>query len=307
MPVNTANTFGELLSETRQAHPIREPLYKQIEEQIETHLQIKARVVAFFTSFVWPVAIENTDADMIEEMLSNTEMEDRQLFLVLNSGGGDGLAAERIVNIFRTCGGGKFSVIVPKMAKSAATMICFGADRILLGPTSELGPIDPQIPKRDENGKVVDYQAAHEIIEAYEELLNKANTTRGRVEPYLQQLARFDARDIRRIKSSQNLAANIAVKALKSGMMSKASERDIRAKIKPFLDPKHSISHGRPIYHGVAKQAGLNVECFDFQCELWKSIWSLYIRLNYVVSNLESAKAIESVFTEYTASPLGTR
>ena len=87
-------------------------------------------------------------------------------------------------------------MIVPKMAKSAATMICFGADRILLGPTSELGPIDPQIPKRDESGKVVDYQAAHEIIEAYEELLTKANTTRGRVEPYLQQLARFDAREV---------------------------------------------------------------------------------------------------------------
>jgi hypothetical protein len=302
MPVNTANTYSELLSETSQTHLIREPLYRQIEEQIEATLRIKARVVSFFTSFVWPVAIENADADMIEEMLRNTEMEGRHLFLILNSGGGDGVAAERIVNIFRTCGGGNFSVIVPKMAKSAATMICFGADQILLGPTSELGPIDPQIPKRDETGTVVDYQAAHEIIEAYQELLRRANTTRGRVEPYLQQLARFDARDIRRIQSFQSLAADIAVKELKSGMLSKSSVSAIKTKIKPFLDPKHSISHGRPIYHVIAKQAGLNVNCLDYQGDLWKSIWSLYIRLTHAVTRRETAKVIESVFTEFAAA-----
>lgn len=193
-------------------------------------------------------------------------------------------------------------MIVPKMAKSAATMICFGADQILLGPTSELGPIDPQIPKRDESGRVVDYQAAHEIIEAYEELLRKANATRGRVEPYLQQLARFDARDVRRIQSFQTLAADIAVKELKSGMMSKSSVSMIKTKIKPFLDPKHSISHGRPIYHGIAQQAGLNVNCLDYQGDLWKSIWSLYVRLTYTVNSRESAKVMESVFTEFTAA-----
>jgi ATP-dependent protease ClpP protease subunit len=303
MPVSTSNTFGELLSETRQGHPIREPLYKEIEGLLEAQFKVKARVAAFFTSMVFPVAIENSDADMIEEMLQNTDLTGRHLFLILNSGGGDGLAAERIVNILRTCGGGTFSVIVPKMAKSAATMICFGADKILLGPTSELGPIDPQIPKRDESGRVADYQAAHEIIEAYEELLKQANTSQGRLEPYLQQLARFDARDIRRIKSSQNLAADIAVKELKSGMLAKLSVKNIRERIKPFLDPKHSISHGRPIYHNIAKQAGLNVECLDYRSDLWRSIWSLYIRLNFVVGNIESAKVIESLFTEYTASP----
>lgn len=307
MPVDTSNTYSELLSETRQSHLIREPLYTQIEDQIETTLGIKARVVAFFTSFVWPVAIENSDADMIEEVLRNTNMQGRHLVLILNSGGGDGVAAERIVNIFRTCGQGNFSVIVPKMAKSAATMICFGADRIYMGPTSELGPIDPQIPKRDEAGKVVDYQAAHEIIEAYEDLLKKANTTRGRVEPYLQQLARFDARDIRRIKSFQQLAADIALKELKSGMMSKTSEREIKKKIRPFLDPTHSIYHGRPIHHVIAKQAGLTVECLDYQGDLWKSVWSLYIRLTYTVNNIESAKVMESVFTEFTAGAYAGR
>lgn len=36
-----------------------------------------------------------------------------------------------------------FSVIVPWKAYSAGTMICLGADEILMSPMSELGPIDP--------------------------------------------------------------------------------------------------------------------------------------------------------------------
>jgi ClpP class serine protease len=148
-------------------------------------------VLAFFTSFFCPVVIQDNDADMIEEVLRNTDMDGRELVLLLNSPGGDGLAAERIVNICRSYSSGSFSVVVPKMAKSAATMICFGAKSILMSQTSELGPVDPQVPIRDDSGKVVDYQAAHEVIEAYNDLMRKANTTQGKVEPYLQQLARI--------------------------------------------------------------------------------------------------------------------
>ena len=80
--------------------------------------------------------------------------------------------------------------MVPRMAKSAATMICLGANEIIMSSTSELGPIDPQILIRDEQGKPVRYQAAHEIIDSYNELMDMANITKGRLEPFLQQLKR---------------------------------------------------------------------------------------------------------------------
>ena len=239
---------------------------------------------------------------MIEEVLQNSDMTDRELVLVLSSPGGEGLAAERIVNICRTYSRGSFSVIVPKMAKSAATMICFGAKRILMSDTSELGPVDPQVPIRDDSGKIIDYQAAHEVVEAYKELMMKANTTRGKVEPFLQQLARFDARDIRRIASAQKLSESIAIKSLKSGCLGKMSEAAIRAKIKPFLEPRHTISHGRPIYPEFAKQCGLTIDVIDATSQLWKSIWSLYVRINHLVSTTTAAKVIESQATHFVAS-----
>jgi ClpP class serine protease len=39
----------------------------------------------------------------------------------------------------------KLRVIVPNIAKSAATLFALGADEILMGYLSELGPIDPQV------------------------------------------------------------------------------------------------------------------------------------------------------------------
>jgi len=292
-PVKTANTFRDLLAETGQGHEIRRPLYVQMEDQIEKQLGKRARVLAFFTSFGYPVIIEDSDADMIEEVLRNTDMDGRELFLVLNSPGGSGLAAERIVNICRTYGAGEFSVIVPKMAKSAATMICFGAKTILMSPTSELGPVDPQVPIRDDSGKTYQYQAAHEILEAYNDLLKQANGTKGRVEPYLQQLARIDAREIRGIISAQQLAEKITVSSLKSGCLKHLTEKDIRTKVKAFLDPRYTISHGRPIYQDVAVTCGLDVTPVDIKSDLWASVWGLYVRLNHLTQTT-ATKVVES-------------
>ena len=40
-----------------------------------------------------------------------------------------------------------FVIVVPRHAKSAATLLCCAADEIHMGSLSELGPIDPQINK----------------------------------------------------------------------------------------------------------------------------------------------------------------
>lgn len=299
---DTSNTYHKLLVETDQNHQVRAPLYRQIESQLREHLKQPVCLLAFFTSFNWPVAIGDRDVDMIEEVLRNTPMKGRKLALMISSPGGDGMAAERIVNVCRNYSpGGDFLAVVPKMAKSAATMICFGAAKILMSNTSELGPVDPQIAIRNDQGKVTEFQAAHELIQAYQELISKANTTRGRVEPYLQQLARFDARDIRRMKSAQQLSEDISVKCLKAGCLGKLSEAAIRRKIRPFIDPKHTIYHGRPIYAKLAQECGLNVQVLPHDGPLWESIWSLYVRLDYVVSQQPIGKVVESETIEYMA------
>ena len=288
------SAFQNVLEEVHQGHSRRKALYLKLEDAISAGSSSKYMVVALFTSFKFPVILSGKDADMLEGVLQNSDIGDRQLILLLNSPGGDALTAERIINICRNYGREGFSVIVPKMAKSAGTMICLGAKEIGMSPTSELGPIDPQILINDESGNPIRYQAAHEIIESYEELMKKANSSRGRIEPFLQQLNRFDARDIRNIQSAQELSETIAISSLKSGNFNNLSIAQIKQKIKPLLDPKHTKVHGRPIYYDTAKKCGLNIRLFDLKSEAWQTVWNLYVRLDYFVSS-KATKVIESV------------
>lgn len=287
--------YRHVQDEVTQGHPQRKHLYTDIEAEFGN----QCVVVAFFTSFSFPVVIEDRDADMLEEMLQNTDLIGKELLLMINSPGGDALTAERIVNICRSYShDGRFSVIVPKMAKSAATMVCFGAHQIGMAATSELGPIDPQIPVFDQAGNLTNYLAAHEIIESYEKLMKEANKTKGRIDPYMDQLARYDAREIRRIRSAQQLSETVAVSCLKTGCFKGLTETKIKNKIKPFLDPKYTKVHGRPIYHDVTQACGLNVKKHELKSSLWQLVWNLYVRLGHVLSTT-SAKVVESSQDSY--------
>jgi hypothetical protein len=286
-----------VLEEAQQGHVIRVPIYKELQHALGGN----CRIVAYFATFNYLGLLDDGDADMLEEILQNAIMEPGQeLILFMSSPGGSAVAAERIVNIFRTYGGGHFSVIVPKMAKSAATMVCLGARQIHMSSTSELGPIDPQILIHDASGKPSKYLAAHEIIESYNELMAKANRSSGNLEPFLQQLQRFDARDVRAIRSAQELSENIAVNCLKHDSLKGFSQKQIKDKLKPFLKPRYTTVHERPIYHATASRCGLDIKLHDVKDPVWRIVWKLYIRLSYMVRR-HAPKIIETTEDSFSS------
>ena len=66
------------------------------------------------------------------------------LELILDSIGRDACAAFKIVKVLRKfCE--NFNVIVPVKAKSAATLVALGSDKIFMTRIAELGPIDPMV------------------------------------------------------------------------------------------------------------------------------------------------------------------
>jgi len=280
--------FKEISKETQQGHELRSPLLKKIKKERSDRV-----VITLFVSFYAGQPLMPHDADMIEEILCNEDCS-KGVTLILDAPGGDGLTAERIVQACRAYSGNDFETIVPARAKSAATMVCLGSDRILMSPTSELGPIDPQV--LFDMGKGEQWVAAHYITKTYDELFAHAsNAATGRIEPYLQQLQNFNAVQVSSLKTASNLSEGIAVSSLKAGMMNGLDDNTIRENIKPFTDPEMMMSHGRGINSALAKDCGLNVEELDLDHELWKTIWSLYLRSKYVVDSSTVAKLIETV------------
>ena len=277
--------ISQVLNERNQGHDTRRRLFINLE-------RILGRpVVSYFTSFVFPVGIEDTDADMLEGVLQKIDLSDG-LAIVISSPGGQGLAAERIINVCRSYSGtGEYWAIVPGKAKSAATMVCFGASKILMGVNSELGIVDPQL-TIVESGNTK-WFSAYNVVKSYEDLFDRAVAEEGRLEPYLQQLANYDEREIAEMRASLELSKDIAVRALRTGMMKCRLEEDIESKIRVFLTPEKAKTHGRPIYKDDALVCGLNIQEVKPKERLWELIYELYIRANDYVSR-DFAKCIES-------------
>lgn len=67
-----------------------------------------------------------------------------KISLFLHTMGGDVSSAWRIVNLLRTfCD--ELEVIIPSKALSAGTLMCLGADRIMMTKQAIIGPIDPSV------------------------------------------------------------------------------------------------------------------------------------------------------------------
>ena len=179
-------------------------------------------------------------------------------------------------------------------------MVCLGADKILMSQTSELGPIDPQVPYDLKGSGKEEWVAAHHVTKTYNKLLKAAvNLTDGRIEPYLQQLQKFNAVYIEDLERATKLAKNIATSTLKQGMMKGKSEKEIRKSIELFTDPERTLSHGRGINLAQAANCGLNVEEIPLDSELWKVVWGLYIRSKYMVEDGPYDKLIDTLEESY--------
>jgi ClpP class serine protease len=118
---------------------IRIELLKQLEAQGPAGKSVA--YISFFCSAA--ASIDTNDIPAFGDVLLSVGEVD-QLNLIIDSPGGEGTVAEKIIELCRAyCS--EFRVIVPNRAKSAATIIALGSDEIVMGYCSELGPIDAQV------------------------------------------------------------------------------------------------------------------------------------------------------------------
>ncbi|MCJ7485023.1 MAG: hypothetical protein MUQ25_02500 [Candidatus Aminicenantes bacterium] len=148
MGKNENLVFQQVSQEQLQRHETRKPLFFKLKKELGRPL------ISFFTSFRYPVLIEDNDVSMLEAVLQKTDMTSG-FALIISSPGGDSLASERIINCCRSYSKtGEFWAIVPAKAKSAATMCVFRAI-----PASHSDGSRPPVPS--EGGQPFRPEAGH--------------------------------------------------------------------------------------------------------------------------------------------------
>jgi hypothetical protein len=214
-----------------------------------------------------PAYIDHSDLTGFGDLLQTTEGENVDVFIVSN--GGLPEAAERIVKLLRR----KFKhvrFIVPANAYSAATLICFSGDQIIMDTIATLGPIDPQI-----NGTPA--RAILRGFENVEKILKRDGPSALAV--YMPLIAKYDISLLEICKSAQILSSKLAKEWLSHYMLKDANrknKRKISSIVKFFSDFDKQNSHARSIDYELAKALGLNVSNLEEDSTLADLVRSLY-------------------------------
>ncbi len=116
-------------------------------------LRIEKDAEADIFMYAGPVAIKS-EREFNQCLVANKKR-DNVLCFVTTYGGSADVAYQLVRSIRRNYAGGKFTLFVDSVCKSAGTLIALGADEIVMSDTAELGPLDIQLQKPGELGELV--------------------------------------------------------------------------------------------------------------------------------------------------------
>jgi membrane-bound ClpP family serine protease len=214
---------------------------------------------------------------------------ERGLTLILHTPGGVTNATESIVSYLRS----KFDdieVIVPTFAMSAGTMISLGANRIVMGRQSQLGPIDPQFFL----GQTA--LSARAIVDQFEQAkddIRKDLTLAHVWAPILQSIGPALLQEARNaLEYGERMVASwlerymFAAKADAKKLATKAAAH--------FNDAKTHKSHGRRIDRDEARAQSIVVEDLEANQDLQEQVLTAYHLTTIVFEKGPSAKTLHS-------------
>lgn len=232
--------------------------------------------------------IRSEDVQPFEDLLSSTNFKKADLMIVSN--GGEPNAAEKLLMMCRERFTEEFNVIIPNQAKSAATMIALGSDKILMGYLSELGPIDPQLIVGQTN---VPAQAFLGGLEHIRDRI-KDKKSPDPVNMYIPLLSQLRPEIIQICENAISHSKEFAEKWLKQYMF-KGKNAQASKVAKSLSEGKVYKSHGKVIDFKEAKNVlKLNVELIDKESKLWSLIWELYNRQMHFLQQVNGVKIYEN-------------
>lgn len=228
------------------------------------------------------------------------------LDLVVVSPGGDGTAAETMLELCRKYCPGKLRIIVPLYAKSAATLIALGGDEIVMGEISELGPIDAQVFIIQDNAE--QQVSADHFLRARSDAIRDLASDQLEVSQAAQiQLSLLSPAFLKNCEDLMEFARDFARKQLKAHMFAGEYSEDSEtwdARIDKIVDnlttSQKRLLHGRMITAEEIESDQdlkfLKLKKLGGDEEYWTLLNELLLRTEYVCA----ANEIEKVL--YTAN-----
>lgn len=218
--------------------------------------------------------ITPTNMTVLEDLLFDCTPS-KDLHLLLASPGGDGETALRMVrSMQQRCT--ELTVIVPDMAKSAATILCLGAHHILMGPGGDLGPIDPQMILTGEDGRQT-MASAKEIVAAVSDAESRITANPSAFPLFASLLAEVNMLMVKQAEAALSRSESLMREALAAQGRNDNEVSSLAKTLKqPLIDAPASHSAVISVDHAI--RFGLPATRADINSDQWRLIWALWTR-----------------------------
>ena len=225
-----------------------------------------------------------------------------RLDLIVVSPGGDGTVAETILHLCRKYCTDHFRVAIPAFAKSAATLIALGADEIIMGESSEIGPIDAQVVVMQDSTE--QQVSADHFLRARNQAMDGLKSPEAHVVQAAQiQLSLLSPAFIQFCEDSMQFARDFAEKQLRSHMFKTECPSDaalwdtrIASIIKNLTSSSKHFTHGRMITSQHIKEdpdlQHLKVQELPNNHAYWVALNDLLLRTEIVAQHMEVGKSL---------------
>lgn len=252
---------------------------------------LNSKVLVYYTSIRRNMGAQMADdvlpyiSDQIDKMNNK-----KKITLILFTHGGATMTSWSIVSLMRNYFE-EFDVLTPSVCRSSGTMVCLGADKILMTKKATLGPIDPSINgplnPLDKNKNTV--PVSIEMIDAYLKLATDKLGIRddmARANILIELSKHIHPSLLGSIYRSKSQIIMIAQKLLK---FHKNIDNERKKKVINFLCSE-SGSHDYPIFCNEAKSdLGLNVEIIND--DLYQDVEALH---SSICNDLEMDKPFDN-------------
>lgn len=292
------STFQELvegIKDPKQHHDLRISLIKEIEEIT------KRKLIVYAADFnkshpAVPNSINQLDLTCFSDLIEKIDSD--SIDILIHSPGGSAEATEQLVSMLRE-NYKNIRFIVPRMAKSAATMLALSGNKILMDDRSELGPTDPQIAMPLQNGIGLVFVPAKAILNGFNKARETIETKGSDVLPaYLPLLNKYDLHILEICEDSLKLSEELIREWLVKYMFDKGKDKEILAQeiSKKFLEHDDHKSHARPITISKAKEWKLDVEDMRENKNLRDKVWKLYCAIELFFDRSAAVKLYENAY-----------
>ena len=260
--------------------PIEDTLKQLLNGKLKALEQYLDADVLVYTGDLGPLPA-HIFTKIVEELKNDATKHDK-LYVILTTRGGSAEMVERYVNILRHHYQ-EINFIVPDHAYSAGTIFCMSGDSIHMDYSSVLGPIDPQVPNKDNK-----YVAALGYLDKVNEFIAKAAA--GKLtNAELIWLKEIDLGELRSFEQARDLTIDLLKKWLvdykfknwnnhHDGRPVTPKEKEKRAEdiARDLSDNKRWKSHGKGITISELTALKLRIEDFSGDVNLRPLIRDYY-------------------------------